>query len=132
MYIWVRHKPLATNTNKSSKDNQHTIWPCLALFFISKISFFSCDCKTCLSRSISLIDLSSILLFSLKISEYYNHIQWYQHRVYQLINIKTILSCRPKAVHPEGYVNAWAKLITIIPRVPILHKMENMPHRIAR
>uniref|UniRef100_A0A2P2KEH9 Vacuolar protein sorting-associated protein 2 homolog 1-like n=1 Tax=Rhizophora mucronata TaxID=61149 RepID=A0A2P2KEH9_RHIMU len=40
------------------------ICPCLAFFFISVISFFSCACRPCLSLSISLIDLSSILLFS--------------------------------------------------------------------
>lgn len=41
-----------------------TICPCLAVFFISAISFFSCVCSAVLSLSSSLIALSSVLLFS--------------------------------------------------------------------
>jgi hypothetical protein len=41
-----------------------TIWPCLATFLISEMSFFSCVWRPCLSLSISLMDLSSIRLFS--------------------------------------------------------------------
>lgn len=46
----------------------HTICPFLAFFFISSISFLSCICREFLSRSISLMDLSINLLFSLSIS----------------------------------------------------------------
>ena len=56
------------NRNVENSQKVHTICPCLAAFLISVISFFSWVCSPCLSLSISLIDLSNILLFSLNSS----------------------------------------------------------------
>lgn len=93
-----------------------TICPCFALFFISTISFFSCVCRPCLSLSISLIDLSIILLFSLKSSalQIQNIIQiqsfpqtWYWQLTSELITILTIHFNRTLATNlrPQMYQN---------------------------
>ncbi len=52
-----------------------TICPCFAVFLISAISFFSWVWRLCLSRSISLMDLSSIRLFSRRSSARETHNQ---------------------------------------------------------
>ncbi len=52
-----------------------TICPCFAVFLISAISFFSWVWRLCLSRSISLMDLSSIRLFSRRSSARQTHNQ---------------------------------------------------------
>lgn len=71
-YTMFRNKELYLVTKKRKVhivQKALTICPCLALFLISTMSFFSCACRPCLSLSISLIDLSSILLFSRRSSE---------------------------------------------------------------
>lgn len=77
MKLWTNKNPKRFKTAKKHVSNERnlvTICPCLALFLISTMSFFSCACKPCLSLSISLIDLSSILLFSRRSSANTNHI----------------------------------------------------------
>lgn len=86
--------PMKQGVHTSSRKLWHTICPCLALFFISIISFFSCACRPCLSRSISLIDLSSILLFSRRSSEekkIWNHAYLSLQMIYQL-KLKLIIT----------------------------------------
>lgn len=102
--IWNSGYVQSSKSCVHNPETRLTICPCFALFFISTISFFSCDWRPCLSLSISLIDLSSILLFSRRSSENHKRIfVSFIHKTYGICIAKCAQAMSTN--YKTGYVN---------------------------